>query len=161
MIRPAVSSDAAAIASLYNYYVENTAVTFEEEPLTADTIHSRLTEVQTHNLPWIVAEYEGELIGYAYATPYHKRSAYRHSVETTIYLKHDFHGRGFGKLLYDVLLKALKEKGFHVAIGVLGLPNEKSAALHEKLGFEKVGHLNAVGFKFNQWRDVGYWQMML
>lgn len=161
MIRPALVSDAPVIASIYNYYVLNTSVTFEEEPVTAAIISERMVEVFAAELPYIVAQYEGEIIGYAYATKFHKRSAYRNTVETTIYLKHDFQGRGFGKLLYEVIIGALKEKGYHAAIGTLGLPNDKSVALHEKLGFEKVGQLKEVGFKFNEWRDVGYWQRML
>lgn len=161
MIRPALASDSAAIAHIYNHYVLNTCVTYEEEPVAPELISARIADVKSQELPWIVAEYEGELIGYAYAAKFHPRSAYRYSVETTIYLKHDFTGRGFGKLLYEVLLQALKEKGYHSAVGILGLPNSKSVALHEKLGFTQAAHLKEVGFKFNEWRDVGHWQLLL
>ena len=161
MIRPAVLSDAATIANIYNHYVLNTWVTFEEEPVTPDIIQERMQDVFAADLPYIIAQYEGEVIGYAYATKFHKRAAYRNTVETTIYLKHDFIGRGFGKLLYEVLIGLLKEKNYHVAIGTLGLPNAKSVALHEKLGFTQAGQLTQVGFKFNEWRDVGYWQLVL
>lgn len=161
MIRPAVLSDAATIAEIYNHYILNTWVTFEEEAVTADIIQERMQEVFAADLPYIIAQYDGDIIGYAYATKFHKRAAYRNTVETTIYLKHDFLGRGFGKLLYEVLLKLLKEKSYHAAIGTLGLPNEKSIALHKKLGFTQVGHLKEVGFKFGEWRDVGYLQLLL
>ena len=161
MIRPAVLADAAAIAEIYNHYIRNTCVTFEEEPVTAAIIQERMEDVFAADLPYIVAQYEGDIIGYAYATKFHKRAAYRNTVETTIYLQHDFQGRGFGKLLYEVILRLLKEKGYHAAIGTLGLPNEKSVALHERLGFTKAGELKEVGFKFGQWRDVGYWHKII
>lgn len=161
MIRPASAADAATIAKIYNHYVLNTWVTFEEEALSADDMQQRMQDVLNADLPYIVAEYEGEVVGYAYAAPFHKRAAYRNTVESTVYLKHDFLGRGFGKLIYEVLLGQLKEKGFHAVIGTLGLPNDKSVALHEKLGFEQAGHLRQVGYKLGNWRDVGYWQLIL
>lgn len=161
MIRPASAADAASIANIYNHYVLNTWVTFEEQAITADDIQQRMQDVLNAGLPYIVAEYEGAVVGYAYAAPFHKRAAYRNTVETTVYLKHDFLGRGFGKLIYEVLLGQLKEKGYHAAIGTLGLPNDKSVALHEKLGFKQAGHLREVGYKLGDWRDVGHWQLML
>jgi L-amino acid N-acyltransferase YncA len=161
MIRPALATDAATIAQIYNHYVLNTWVTFEEVALTADDVQQRMQDVLNAQLPYIVAEYEGEVIGYAYASPFHKRAAYRNTVETTVYLKCDFVGRGFGKLIYEVLLGQLKEKGYHAVIGTLGLPNDKSVSLHEKLGFKQASHLREVGFKFGEWRDVGHWQLLL
>jgi L-amino acid N-acyltransferase YncA len=161
MIRPATVNDADAIATIYNHYVLNTWVTFEEEALTADDIQQRMQDIVNAGLPYIVAEYEGSIVGYAYAAPFHKRAAYRKTVETTVYLKHDFLGRGFGKLIYEVLLGQLKETGYHAVVGTLGLPNEKSVALHEKLGFKQASHLREVGFKFGEWRDVGHWQLIL
>lgn len=158
MIRPANLSDANAIADIYNHFIANTCITFEEELITPDIISGRIDEVKANQLPWIVAEFEGAIVGYAYANTFHKRSAFRHTVETTIYLKEGLEGRGFGKLLYEVLLLSLKEKGCHAAIGSIALPNANSIALHEKLGFVQVGHFTEVGFKFNRWLDVGYWQ---
>lgn len=161
MIRPATASDTAAIANIYNYYILHTWVTFEEKAVTADDIQQRMQDIVNADLPYIVAEYENEVVGYAYAAPFHKRAAYRNTVETTVYLKHDFLGRGFGKLIYEVLLGQLKEEGYHAVIGTLGLPNDKSVALHERLGFAQAGHLREVGFKLGAWRDVGYWQLIL
>ena len=102
-----------------------------------------------------------QVVGYAYAGRWHDRSAYRYSVETTIYLDADHLGKSIGSGLYAALLQQLKERGMHVAIGGIALPNPGSVALHEKLGFRKVAHYGEVGFKFNRWIDVGYWQHAL
>ncbi len=122
---------------------------------------SRLTDVQGLSLPWLVAELESVIVGYAYATKWKLRSAYRHSVETTIYLEQGCERRGIGTALYSGLLSALRERGMHVAIGGAALPNEASVALHEKLGFEHVATFRQVGFKHGKWVDVAYWQLVL
>ena len=100
-------------------------------------------------------------MGYAYASPWRERAAYRHAVETTIYLESRFAGQGMGKRLYVALLQELRKLGLHTAFGVIALPNPASVALHEKCGFRKVGHLAEPGWKFERWVDVGYWQLML
>jgi phosphinothricin acetyltransferase len=101
------------------------------------------------------------MIGYAYATKWRARPAYKHAVETTIYLAKKYAGQGFGKLLYAKLISELRLAGFHTAIGGIALPNEASVRLHESLGFKKVAHYHEVGKKFNEWVDVGFWQIML
>jgi phosphinothricin acetyltransferase len=111
-------------------------------------------------LPWLVAERAGQVIGYACATRWKTRSAYRHSVETTIYLGHDCQGRGIGKSIYTALLSILKDLGVHAVIGGAAMPNAASVALHEKLGFEHVAHFRQVGFKQGRWVDVDYWQLL-
>ena len=161
MIRPATAQDAQAIATLYNHYIQTTCITFEEEPVTAQIIQERMNDVAAQELPWIVAEYEGTLVGYAYAAKFHKRTAYRFAAETTVYLNPQFKGKGFGKLLYEVIIKSLREKNYNVVIGSIALPNANSVGLHESLGFKKAGHFSQIGFKFNQWIDVGYWQLSL
>ena len=103
----------------------------------------------------------GEVVGYAYATKWNRRSAYRFSAEVTVYLDHGRRGRGIGSKLYQQLLPTLQLSGIHVAIGGIALPNNASVALHEKLGFQKVAQFREVGFKFNKWIDVGYWEKVL
>ncbi|WP_438498784.1 GNAT family N-acetyltransferase [Alteromonas australica] len=112
-------------------------------------------------MPCIVAVIDETIIGYAYATKWKERSAYRFSVESTIYLSNEFQGKGLGTVLYASLLNKLKILGINSVIGGVTLPNPASVGLHEKLGMEKVAHFSKVGFKFNQWLDVGYWQLSL
>jgi L-amino acid N-acyltransferase YncA len=160
-VRPATAFDAEALARIYNYFVLNTVITFEEEPVSAATMATRVAEVQSASLPWLVAEVDGVVVGYTYASKWKVRSAYRYSVETTIYLEQGREGQGLGTRLYSELLRILREQGIHAAIGGAALPNEASVALHEKLGFERVATFRQVGFKFQQWVDVAYWQILL
>lgn len=161
MIRPAAAPDADAMARIYNHYVHGTIVTFEEEPVDSAEMAARLAEVAAAELPWIVVERDGEVAGYAYASRWKGRCAYRFSVESTIYLAPSAIGKGLGKTLYERLISILCEGPAHVAIGGIALPNAASVALHERLGFEKVAHFKEVGFKFDRWIDVGYWQRAL
>ena len=160
-VRVAAPEDAEAVASIYNHYVTQTRVTFEEEAVSTSEISRRLAEVQAALLPWLVAERNGLLVGYAYATKWRPRRAYRFSVEATVYVHPDYGARGIGSALYSQLLTELRNSGFHAAMGGIALPNEASVRLHEKFAFKKVAHFKAVGFKFNQWIDVGYWQRVL
>jgi L-amino acid N-acyltransferase YncA len=160
-VRPATAFDGEALARIYNYYVLNTVITFEEETVSAATMATRVAEVQSASLPWLVAEVDGVVVGYTYASKWKVRSAYRYSVETTIYLEQGREGQGLGTRLYSELLRILREQGIHAAIGGAALPNEASVALHEKLGFERVATFRQVGFKFQQWVDVAYWQILL
>jgi phosphinothricin acetyltransferase len=157
MIRPARSEDARRIAAIYNHYVENTAITFEEEPLSVEEMAHRIVEY-SKSLPWLVHEEDGRILGYCYASKWHVRSAFRHSAETTIYVDEDAHGRGIGADLYARLIEQAGAKGVHALMAVVTLPNEKSRRLHEKLGFRKMGQLEEVGHKFGLWHDVGYWE---
>ena len=161
LIRPATRTDAAAIARIYNYYVTETIITFEEDPVSSTVMARRIENVQSALLPWLVAVQDDNILGFACAGRWRKRSAYRFSVETTVYLDTDKTGRGLGTGLYGSLLPLLSGQNIHTAIGGIALPNEASVALHEKLNFEKVAHFNKVGFKFNRWIDVGYWQREL
>jgi phosphinothricin acetyltransferase len=161
MIRAATTADAGAVAEIYNHYIANTVVTFEEETLPASEIARRIEAVQSASLPWLVAEVGGQVAGYAYAGRWHARSAYRFSAEITVYLAPAQVGRGLGSKLYDELFPILRERGIHTVIGGIALPNEASVALHEKFGLAKVAHYEEVGFKFDRWIDVGYWQRIL
>lgn len=160
-IREATPADALALASIYNHYVTNTTVTFEEQPVSAAEMGERLGEVIKAQLPFLVAESASEVIGFAYASKWKGRCAYRFSVETTVYLADGRQGRGIGSALYLGLISRLQDAGFHAAIGGIALPNDPSVALHEELGFAQVARFRQVGFKFNRWIDVGYWERLL
>jgi phosphinothricin acetyltransferase len=161
MLRAATIADAAAIAGIYNHHVRNTIVTFEEEAVSAAAMADRITETNAAELPWLVWEENGVVLGYTYASKWKSRCAYRYSVEATVYLTESATGRGIGTRLYQALIAALKPKGIHGIIGGVSLPNPASVALHEKLGFVKVAHFKEVGWKFEKWIDVGYWELLL
>lgn len=160
-VRPVTAQDSEAIATIYNHYVTETIVTFEEEPVTPVEIARRIEEVTATPLPWLVAERGGAIVGYAYATKWRPRRAYRYSAEVTVYTAPELGGQGIGSLLYQRLLPALRERGVHAAMGGIALPNAASIGLHEKFGFKKVAHFEEAGFKFNRWIDVGYWQRLV
>ena len=154
-------SDAEAIARIYNHYILNTVVTFEEQTVSADEMAGRVKAVEAASFPWLVCEHAGQIVGYAYANKWNARSAYRYSAECTVYLDPARTGQGFGTALYDALFAILRDKKMHTVIGGIALPNEASVAIHEKFGLKKVAHYQEVGFKFNRWIDVGYWQVTL
>jgi len=160
-LRAATTDDAAAIAAIYNHYVAETVVTFEEVPVAAAEIAGRIESVQAAGFPWLVAEEAGRVVGYAYATKWRERSAYRFSAEVTVYLAPTDTGRGLGSQLYAELFPMLEACGLHALMGGITLPNEASVALHEKFGMRKVAHFDEVGFKFDRWLAVGYWQRTL
>ena len=160
-VRDADAADAAAIAAIYQPYVLETSISFEEQAVEASVMAERIAATQVAGLPWIVACHDGKLIGYAYASKWRARPAYRHAVETSVYVAREDHGRGAGRALYTALLTRLRADGLHLAIAGIALPNPASIVLHERFGFEKAAHFKQVGFKFGQWRDVGYWQLLL
>jgi phosphinothricin acetyltransferase len=162
-IRTVESSDAVGIAAIYNFYITETVVTFEEEPINGEEMGRRIEDMRSTSLPWLVAEENSRVVGYAYAAPWKARvrAAYRFSVEITVYLAPGNVGRGIGSLLYSRLISSLQALGVHAVIGGVALPNKASVALHEKFGFEKVAHFQQVGFKFNRWIDVAYWERIL
>ncbi len=159
MIRNVKQDDINVIANIYNYYIEKTAITFEEALVTSKDIQQRIDTVESLNLPWLVIEEDSEVAGYAYATQWKARSAYRFTVEVTVYIAPHAQGKGYGRALYSELFKQLTLADVRSAIGVITLPNHASVALHEKLGMQKVAHFENVGFKFGEWLDVGYWQI--
>jgi L-amino acid N-acyltransferase YncA len=157
-IREAGAEDGADLARIYNHYIAHTVVTFEEAALSASEMCARVAEVSAAQLPWLVAHSSVGLSGFAYASRWKGRCAYRFSVESTVYLDPAAVGQGIGTALYSALLLRLEELGCHVVIGGIALPNQASVALHERLGMRKVAHFAEVGFKFGRWVDVGYWQ---
>lgn len=158
-MRTCTPADADAICDIYNHYVLKTVVTFEEVPVKVEEMERRIADI-TSRFPWLVCERDGVVCGYAYASSWKERSAYRYSVETTVYLAPPVTGQGIGTLLYSSLLDALRKTDVHCAVGGISLPNEASVALHEKLGFTRIGHFREVGRKFERWIDVGYWELV-
>jgi L-amino acid N-acyltransferase YncA len=161
VIRPATAEDASPVAEIYNHYVRTTTVTFEEADVPAAEMARRIREVGSASLPWLVAERDAQTVGYAYATRWHPRSAYRFSAEITVYVDFRHTSTGIGSRLYDQLFPMLRARGVRAVMAGIALPNQHSAALHEKFGLSKVAHFKEVGFKFDRWIDVGYWQCVL
>lgn len=160
-IRAAHPADAGAIAAIYNHYVRTTTITFEEVEVTSAEIARRIDNVMTAGLPWLVLEDRDEILGYAYACKWKERSAYRRTVESSIYMAPSSIGKGYARRLYQQLMQQLTQCGIHLVIGGVAQPNAASMALHEKMGFQPVGSFREVGFKFGQWLDVSYWQLRL
>ena len=160
LIRPVAPMDAQAVADIYNPYVLGTTITFEEAAVSPEEMAARVAAVLPA-LPWLVAEVQGTVAGYAYATPWKARSAYRRTVESAIYVDPVHAGQGLGTRLYGALLAELQLLGIHAVLGGIALPNAASVALHERLGFEQVGQLREVGWKLQRWVDVGYWEKRL
>jgi L-amino acid N-acyltransferase YncA len=159
-IRQATPSDADQLLEIYRPIVETTAFSFELIPPTADEFAERIAaSIDSHD--WIVMEATSGLCGYAYATPHRAREAYKHSVETSVYI-HDAHrGKGVGKRLYEALFVSLKSLDYHNAYAGITLPNSASIALHRSFGFEPVGVFREVGFKQGDWHDVSWWQRQI
>jgi phosphinothricin acetyltransferase len=156
-VKPA---DAAQIAEIYNYYVRNTHHTFETDAIDTGEMQQRVDAI-SENYPFLIAEEnDGEIFGYAYATIYKERAAYKHSAEVSVYVKNNLRRKGTGALLYQKLFDALSATELHAIIAGIALPNDASVRLHEKFGFEKVAHFREVGFKFGRWIDVGYWELI-
>lgn len=159
MIRNVHINDAQQLVDIYNYYVSNTVVTFDDIPLPVDTFRHKIETIASQ-YPFLVFEENNKILGYAYAGKWREKPAYKNTVESTIYLHHDAVGKQIGSKLYTELLRLLKHQNYHVVIGGLALPNEASVKLHEKFGFVKVAHFKEVGLKFDTWLDVGFWQLI-
>lgn len=159
-IRLAKLTDASQMLELYRPYVLDTAISFELEPPSLQEFKKRISE-NLGNFPWVVCEIDEQVVGYAYSGAYKSRCAYAWSVESTIYVNRNFHGKGIGKDLYRHLFALLKDQGVVNVIAGIALPNDASIIIHESLGFAKVAQFKDVGFKLNRWWDVGYWQLQL
>lgn len=159
-IRLAAESDAAAMVGIYAPVVEGTVISFELVPPSVDEFRSRVRDISAY-APCLVYEHDGGVVGYAYASKFRARPAYRFTVETTVYVHADHRGRGVGRALYRSLLACLRLQGFRRAVGGITLPNAASVALHETMGFTKCAVFAKVGFKFGGWHDVGFWELEL
>jgi L-amino acid N-acyltransferase len=159
-LRPATGADLAEINDIYNYFVLASTCTYQEEP---DTLAARREWFDRHGVrhPVIVAEEEGRILGWGSLSPYHSRSAYRFSVEDSVYVHRDFHGRGLGSALLGELVARARGLGHRVIIADIDAEQAASVALHEKFGFSRVGRLEKVGCKFGRWLDVVYMELLL
>ncbi|MCD8165458.1 MAG: N-acetyltransferase family protein [Bacteroides sp.] len=159
-LRRVVPEDIPAICRIYNHYIEHTAVTFEMEPLSPQQIRERMEECEKQNYPFFVVGKGSLVVGYAYIHQWDRRQAYRSTCEITIYLDKDYTGRGYGRLLYEMLIGEIDKTQVHVLIAGICLPNQASVRLHEKFGFKQVSHMREIGWKLGEWRDVGHWQLI-
>ena len=159
-VRPAIPDDAAACRNIYAPFVTDSWVSFEEEVPSIREMRRRIVGYGgSHG--WVVAEEGGEVTGYAYGSPHRLREAYCFSCDVAIYMPEAKSGHGVGRALYGALLPLLAGHGMHAAFAGIALPNDRSIALHEAVGFEKIGVYREVGWKFGAWRDVGWWQKLL
>jgi len=153
LIRSVNLADVPAIQAIYERFVTDTAISFETEMPDMAEIRRRI-EAQGDRYPWLVFETDRRVAGYAYASAHRTREAYRWSVDVSVYVSPEFHRRGIGSALYTSLLDLLRRQGFVNAYAGITLPNESSVALHESLGFTRIGTYRGVGFKFDRWHDV-------
>lgn len=161
MFRSATIRDASAIAAIYTPFVQNGTTSFESSPPNAVEMSRRIERtLKTH--PWIVAEGEdGEIVGYAYATAFRGRDAYRFTAETSVYVSPRAQRRGVGSELATAILDALRASGYRAAVAVITLPNDPSIRMHERVGYREAGLLPAVGRKADRWIDIGFWHLAL
>jgi phosphinothricin acetyltransferase len=160
MVRDVITKDANEICKIYNHYIANTCVTFEEKLVSSSIINMRIDSV-VEKYPWIVYEIDGKVVGYAYACEFRSRSAFRRSAEISIYVSPRHIKQGVGACLCKELLRRIRDLDIHCVVSLIALPNDASIKLHEKFGFEKTGSLNEIGFKFNKYITLEYWQLIL
>ena len=156
-IRLARGDDAPAITAIYAPYVSETPISFETAPPSVDEMAGRLAKTLTR-FPWLVAETEGDMAGYAYASAHRERAAYQWAADVSIYLRPDQQRRGVGRALYTALFAILRAQGYVNVYAGIALPNPASVALHEAMGMTPVGVYRQVGYKARAWHDVGWWQ---
>ncbi len=155
IIEEAKISDLEQIREIYTYYVKSTTASLEEKPPTSEEILELYSTILGKNLPFIVARAEGKVVGYCYAQPYRKRSAYRFTVEESIYVHKDYNRHGIATELLTEVIKKCKEVGYKQMVAVIVYSgNDQSIEFHESMGFVERGRLISVGFKFNQWLDT-------
>lgn len=154
-VRDAEDADMAAVTTIYSHYVATSPATFEETPPSLPEMKMRRANVTAAGLPFLVAEKEGLVIGFCYATPYRSRTAYRYTVEDSIYVSEAFGGQGVGTALLGQLIRRCEAGPWRQMLAIMGTGrNEACIALHRSLGFSNVGTLKAVGLKFGQWEDT-------
>jgi phosphinothricin acetyltransferase len=160
MVRHVTLDDADRCADIYLPHVRDGVASLEEVPPAPEEMATRIATVtETH--PWLVAELDGEVAGYAYAAPHRTRAAYRWATDVTVYVDLGHQRRGLGRRLYLRLFEILREQGLRVACAGVTLPNAASVGLHEALGFVPVGIYRGIAWKFGAWWDVGWWQLEL
>ena len=160
-IRDSVESDVAFIQDIYSHHVLHGTASFELTPPTVDEMRQRRADVVGRQLPYLVAEKNGQVVGYAYVTLYRPRPAYRFTVEDSVYIRDGMSGQGIGRLLLKELIQICTDKGFRQMMAVFGDASPPSVALHKQLGFTLVGTFQSVGYKFGAWRDTAMLQRAL
>jgi L-amino acid N-acyltransferase YncA len=152
--------DAAGCAAIYGPFVRDTAASFEVNPPSAEEFAERIKKIsQTH--PWLVAEEDGQLVGFAYGCPHRERAAYRWAAEVTVYVHPAHHRKRIAATLYQELFNLLRAQGIHTLCAGVTLPNPASVSFHESLGFQPIGVYRKIGYKLGRWHDVGWWQLFL
>lgn len=159
MIRNVHAEDALDLARIYNHYILESTVTFEEIVVDVSEMIRRIEAHKPNH--WVVFEHESTLAAFAYAKAWKERSAYRHTMEISVYVDPEHHRKGIARLLYQELLERLKKSQIHAVVAGITLPNPASVHFHESMGFSQVAHFKETGFKFNRWIDVGYWERIL
>lgn len=160
MIRPVQPQDVKYITDIYNEYILNSTYTFETEPISEDEMRLRIAQIFPH-FPFFVCETDHKVVGYCYAHPWKQRTAYRYTLETTVYLSARHRGKGLGKLLMQVLIEECRQHNYHTLIACITACNTASCSLHSKLGFTQVSHFKEVGMKFGEWLDVADYELIL
>ena len=160
MLRPVTVADAAELVSIYAPYVEQTAVTYECEVPSVEEFQGRIANT-TKNYPYLAAVENGIILGYAYASAFHPRAAFRWTAEVTVYLRKEAHGRGIGRMLYEALEEKLKKQNVQTVIALIADPNPESVAFHEKMGYRVAGRLANCAYKLGQWRGMYYMEKFL
>ena len=161
VLRPYRPDDIPAVTKIYGHYVRETVITFETSAPDEAEMANRFAAVAGKGHPLLIGEMGGEVVGYAYACPHRQRTAYRWSVDVSVYVAAAHHGQGVGRALYAELFERLRAQRFRMAYAGITLPNPASVALHESLGFVQVGTMREVGWKLGEWRDVGWFQLEL
>jgi L-amino acid N-acyltransferase YncA len=162
LLRDATEADLPAIQAIYAHHVLHGVASFEETPPSVGDLRDRLASVLRHGLPYMVAEVEGKIAGYCYATPYRPRAAYRNTIEDSIYMDNAFRGRGIGRALLEALIARCESGPWRQMVAVIADGGSGgSLSLHRTLGFELVGTLKAVGFKHGRWLDTTLMQRTL
>jgi phosphinothricin acetyltransferase len=159
-LRIATPADAAGILSIYAPYCHSTPVSFEIVAPSEQEMRARIERI-IDRYPWLVAEIDGDIAGYVYASQHRERAGYRWAVDVAVYVGREHHRSGLGRALYVSLFDILREQGFFKAFAGITLPNASSVGLHEAVGFRKVGVFSRVGYKLGDWLDVGWWQLDL
>jgi len=159
-LRLATAADLVAINEIYNHYVLHSTCTYQDEPTTPG---EREEWFASHgpDLPVTVAVKDGQIVGWASLSRFHRRSAYRNTIENSVYVRPELHGQGIGSMLLADSIERARKCGHHTILALIDMDQKASIQLHVKFGFKQVAHLREVGFKFGRWLDVVYLQLML
>ncbi len=160
MIRPVQLTDAASLLDIYRPFILNSGVTQETEVPSVDEFTNRIEQTIAER-PWLVAELNGRLAGYAYAGKHRERKGYQWCVESSVYLHADFFGKNIAAALYNALLDLLTLQGYVNVYAVITLPNVNSVSFHEKFVFRYLTTYKKIGYKLNKWHDVGWWEYQI